>query len=252
MEKNKLVKFSDGRNLLYGSWGAPVGKDENYPLVILMTGDAPCGSKGQTWQQIVPMFHACGIGTFLFDFSGLGNSPGVYKELTLSIGCENFNGVMHYLANNGNYDKNRIGIIGASYGGNVALLEAAKFPEIKAIGLKSPSTFLPEGYQVQYGEKMMEYWGEVGYLETVGLNYTAIIDALFHNTYLQASKITCPVQIVHGTADGAVPIRHVRDLTRVLPNGMLFEIEHADHWYADGNQWQIMANKLISFLNQHL
>ena len=141
MTNNELVTFSDGKNTLYGTWGKPNRVDENYPLVILMTGDGPSGSKGQTWQQIVPLLHENGIGTFLFDFSGLGNSPGIYKELTLSLGCENFKGVMSYMSKNGSYDRNRIGIIGASYGGNVALLEAAKYPQIKAIGLKSPSTF---------------------------------------------------------------------------------------------------------------
>ena len=250
MLNKELVEFSDGRNTLFGTWGLPNGIQENYPLVILMTGDGPSGSKGQTWQQILPMLHENGIGTFLFDFSSLGNSPGIYRELNLSIGCENFRGVMNYLLNSGNYDKNRLGIIGASYGGNVALLEANKFPQIKAIGLKSPSTFLPEGYQIQYGTKTMEEWGKEGYSEEVGLNYTAVLDSLFHNTYLEASKIKCPVQIVHGTADSAVPIRHVRDLTKILKNGYLFEIEDADHWYENGNEWQIMAENLISFLKE--
>lgn len=252
MENNELVEFTDGKNILLGTWGLPKGVVENYPLVILMTGDGPSGSKGQTWQQIVPMLHENGVGTFLFDFSGLGNSPGIYRELNLSLGCQNFKGVMDYLVNNGNFDKNRVGILGASYGGNVALLEAGKYPLIKAIGLKSPSTFLPEGYQLQYGANTMEAWGKEGYSEEVGLNYTAVIDSLFHNTYLEASKIKCPIQIVHGTADSAVPIRHVRDLIKVLQKGSLFEIKDADHWYANGNEWKIMADKLITFLRETL
>ncbi|MCA6362524.1 MAG: prolyl oligopeptidase family serine peptidase [Bacteroidetes bacterium] len=252
MISNQLVEFNDGKNILFGMWGMPDVLQENFPLVILMTGDGPSGSKGQTWQQIVPMLHKIGLGTFLFDFSGLGNSPGVYKELNLSLGCENFKGVMNFVLNNGLHDKNRIGILGASYGGNIALLEASKFSEIKAIALKSPSTFLPEGYQLQYGAKIMEEWGNEGYSKEVGLNYSAVLDSLFHNTYLEASKIECPVQIVHGTADSAVPIRHVRDLKRILKNGNLFEVQDADHWYANGNEWQIMAEKLVFFLNETL
>jgi dipeptidyl aminopeptidase/acylaminoacyl peptidase len=217
-----------------------------------MTGDGPSGSKGQTWQQIIPMLNENGFGTFIFDFSGLGKSPGIYRELNLTLGCQNFNGVMCYLNNNGNFDKNRLGIIGASYGGNVALLEASKYPQIKAIGLKSPSTFLPEGYQLQYGVDTMEKWGNEGYLEEIDLNYTAVIDSLFHNTYLEASKINCPIQIVHGTADSTVPIRHVRDLVKVLKKGYLFEIEEANHWYSNGNEWSIMTDKLITFLKETL
>jgi len=244
---NELVKFDDGVNTLYGSWGAPEDV-ENYPLVILATGDGPNGSKGQTWRQLVHMLNSRGIGTFLFDFSGLGHSPGVYRELTLSTGCKNFQGVVNFVSSSGQHDKNRMGVIGASYGGNVALLEAAKFDQIKAIGLKSASTFLPEGYQLQYGAELMEKWGNDGYSETVGLNYTSVLDSLFHNTYLEASKIQAPVRLVHGTGDSAVPIRHARDLLKVLPNGSIFEIEGADHWYAEGNEWQQMAENLIQFM----
>lgn len=251
MTKNSLVKFDDGTNILYGSWGIPKGK-RDYPLVVLATGDGPGGSKGQTWQQLVPMLNSRGIGTFLFDFSGLGHSPGVYKELTLSLGCKNFQAAINFVSNFGTHDKNRIGVIGASYGGNVALLEASKFQQIKTIGLKSPSTFLPEGYQLQYGADLMETWGKVGYSETVGLNYNSVIDALFQNTYLEASKIKIPVRIVHGTSDSAVPIRHSRDLMKVLQKGSIFEIEGADHWYADGDEWQRMAENLIQFMVDNL
>ena len=251
MSNNSLVKFDDGTNTLYGSWGIPKGKTD-FPLVVIATGDGPGGSKGQTWQQLVPMLTSSGIGTFLFDFSGLGHSPGIYKELTLSLGCSNFRGVIDFVSRSGEHDKNRIGVVGASYGGNVALLEAAKFSQIKAVGLKSPSTFLPEGYQLQYGAKLMEEWGKEGYSESVGLNYNSVIDSLFHNTYKEASKIESPVRIVHGTSDSAVPIRHARDLLKVLPNGSLFEIEGADHWYSEGNEWQQMAENIVQFMVDNL
>ena len=100
MSISDLIEFSDGTNTLYGTWGVPSGVD-SYPLVILATGDGPSGSKGQTWQQLIPMLLAKGIGTFLFDFSGLGNSPGVYRELNLSLGCTNFRGVINFVLNNG-------------------------------------------------------------------------------------------------------------------------------------------------------
>ncbi len=246
-----LVEISNGTDNLYGSWGIPRDA-KNYPLVVLATGDGPNGSKGQTWQQLVPMLLSRGIGTFLFDFSGLGNSPGVYRNLTLSIGCRNFRSVMDFVSNSGQHNRNRIGVIGASFGGNVALLESAEFSNIRAIGLKSPSTFLPEGYQIQYGAELMAVWGKEGFSDTVGLNYSAVIDSLFHNTYLEASKIKIPVRIVHGTCDSAVPIRHARDLLKVLPNGSLYEIEGADHWYSQGNEWQQMASNLVEFMAEFL
>ena len=70
-----LVEFGNDPKLV-GSWSLPTNASSGFPLVILATGDGPNGSKGQTWRQLVPMLNDRGIGTFLFDFAGLGHSPG--------------------------------------------------------------------------------------------------------------------------------------------------------------------------------
>lgn len=250
--ERKLIKFPCGDEFLVGSWNLPRNDQQDCPLVILATGDGPNGSNGQTWSQLVPMLSESGLASFLFDFAGLGNSPGTYEDLTLSRGCRDFRAVMEYVKGSPNHDHNRIGVIGSSFGGNVALLEAANYSEIRAIGLKSASTFLPEGYQDQYGAELMEEWGRTGYSEEVGHTYDIVLDSLFHNTYEAASRIRAKVRIVHGTADSSVPIRHARDLLRVLPSGSILEIEGADHWYAEGDEWQRMAADLVQFMANEL
>jgi pimeloyl-ACP methyl ester carboxylesterase len=249
---NELVGFSCGENFLVGSWGVPKNSQPGYPLVVLATGDGPNGSKGQTWLQLVPMLNERGIGTFLFDFAGLGHSPGEYRDLTLTLGCRDFRAAMDFVGSTGDHDKQRIGIIGSSFGGNVALLEAAHFPQIRAVGLKSASTFLPEGYQIEHGAQLMKDWGETGYSEEIGHTYAIVMDSLFHNTYEAARRIESAVRIVHGTADTSVPIRHARDRLRVLPNGSILEIEGADHWYAEGDEWHRMAVDLVGFMADEL
>ena len=160
MSHQSTVTFrTEDGNDLHGVWSPPNPNTQNYPLVILATGDGPNGSKGQTWQQLVPILNEVGIGTFLFDFAGLGYSPGDYASLTLSRGCRDFRAAVNYAQSHGSHDRSRLGAIGSSFGGNVILLEAAKFPEIKAIGLKSASTFLAEGYEFELGHDKMNQWG---------------------------------------------------------------------------------------------
>jgi len=252
MNNRDLVEFFAGGEKLVGSWGTPSDVEAGYPLVVLATGDGPNGSNGQTWQQLVPMLTGQGIGTFLFDFAGLGHSPGNYATLTLRRGCRDFRAAMDFVLSKGAHDKTRIGVIGSSFGGNVALLEASRYPQIKALGLKSASTFLPEGYQAELGADKMEEWGRVGFLDEVGHTYDIVLDSLFHNTYEAASRIQASVHIVHGTSDSSVPIRHARDLLKVLKNGSILEIEGADHWYAEGDQWQRMAQSIVAFLAAQL
>jgi uncharacterized protein len=242
----ELVEFDDNGSPLFGSWSLP--DESDCPMVILLTGDGPNGSKGATWQNFVPRLNERGIGTFLFDFSGLGHSPGTYANLTLTQGCSNFRAAMAFVQETGSHAKDRIGLIGSSYGGNVALLEAAAHPAVKAIGLKSPSSFLPEGYELQYGPELMKEWGEAGYSEEVGLRYDAVLDSLRHNTFAAAEQINAATRIVHGTSDSAVPIRHSRDLIRIMKNASILEIQGADHWYSEGNEWETMATDLVDFV----
>ncbi|PID33336.1 alpha/beta hydrolase [Candidatus Saccharibacteria bacterium] len=248
----QLVEFGPKGKTLVGSFSSPKGGETGKPIVVLLTGDGPNGSNSQTWRQFVPMLNKAGLNTFLFDFAGLGNSDGDYKTLTLTRGCDDFKRAMEFILSNGSYDRSRIGLIGSSFGGNVALLCAADFDEVKAIGLKSASTFLPEGYQIENGAELMEDWARTGFSEAIGHTYDIVEDSLFHNTYERASKIKCPVRIVHGTADSSVPIRHARDLLCVLPNGSMLEIPGADHWYAEGNEWNQMAKNITAFMSSKL
>ncbi|AUW45880.1 alpha/beta fold hydrolase (plasmid) [Rhizobium ruizarguesonis] len=250
MADDNLLEFSDGTNKLYGRYHYP-NSVRDCPLVVLLTGDGPNGSKSSTWPNLTKKLNDRGLATFLFDFSGLGNSPGVYRELTLSTGCLNFRGVMEFLKA-GDHDHNRVGAIGSSYGGNVILLEGADYPAVKAIGLKSASAFLPEGYVAQYGAAEVDKWAREGFSEEIGLNYSAVLDSLMHNTFERASKIQAPVRFVHGTADSAVPIRHARDLVKLMPNATIHEIDGADHWYAEGDEWEQMADNLADFMKEKL
>ncbi len=246
-----LVTFGPPDNQLVGSFHAPQAQ-AGYPLVILATGDGPSGSKGLTWQNLVPLLSDRGIGSFLFDFAGLGYSPGERRELTLSSGMRDFATVMDFVATHREHDDQRVGIIGASYGGNIALLASAGYPQLKAIGLKSPCCILAEAYQSEYGAELMARWGEAEYLDETEMNYGALIDSLYWNTYEAASRIQVPVRIVHGTADSAVPIRQSRDLVRVVSSASIFEIEGADHWYAENDEWDRMANDLVDFMAKTL
>lgn len=251
LKKIEEVEFIDNDTLLRGKFFVPDTK-EKYPLVILATGDGPSGSNGLTWKNIVPMLLKKGIGAFLFDFAGLGNSDGERRNLTLPIGVSNFSAVINQVRKHVGHNPEKIGLIGASFGGNIALLVTSEYPEIKAVGLKSPCSYLPEAFLSEYGEEEMERWARLGYTDKAGFNYTAVEEALKISTYLHAEKITVPVCIVHGTADSAVPIRQSRDLVRLIKNSELIPIEGADHWYANGDEWEQMANHLVDFMEKVL
>lgn len=247
----KTIEFEDAGTILRGRFFTPKGK-KDYPLVILATGDGPSGSNGLTWRNLVPLLIEKGIGAFLFDFAGLGNSDGERRNLTLKMGMSNFICAIEEVRKHKEHNPTKLGIIAASFGGNVALLIAEKCQNIKAIGLKSPCCYLPEAFLCEYGEEQMRIWQELDYTEKVGFNYTAVEEALRLNTYVQAEKINIPIRVVHGNADSIVPVRQVRDLMRFLKKGELIEIDGADHWYSENDEWDRMAKYLVDFMEEQL
>jgi len=246
-----MIEFKDNDITLIGQWFEPEDC-EHYPVVLLATGDGPSGSKGLTWVNIVPRFLELNYGCFLFDFDGLGYSPNQRRDLTMTKGISNVRAAIKEIKRNPRADTSRIAGVGASFGGNALLLAAPMEPDIKVLALKSPCCFIAEAFICELGLQKVEQWSREGYLEEAGFNYDAFLDSYNHNTYEAASKIEIPVRVVHGSKDSAVPLRQSLDLMKFLKNGSLTVIEDADHWYAEGNEWELMAADLIAFVKANL
>lgn len=241
------TEFQSDGITLRGRWYEPEGEGK-FPVVIFASGDGPKGSGGETWTNLVPKFERHGFGVFAFDFAGLGSSDGERRALTLSRGVSNFRDAMTELQGNRRVDSARIGALGASFGGNVVLLAAGDLPALRAIALKSPCSYMPEAFVSEFGFDRVERWRSEGYLEEIGFDYAAFLDPLGVSTYELVKRIEVPMRIVHGGADSVVPVRQSHDLTVFLQDGSLRVIEGADHWYAEGDEWEIMAEDLVDFL----
>lgn len=246
-----MINFDDNGTTLIGQWFEPEGFD-NYPVVLLATGDGPSGSKGLTWVNLVPRFLELNFGCFLFDFDGLGHSPNRRRDLTMTKGVSNIHAAIREIEKNSKADSTRIAGVGASFGGNALLLAAPDEPSITVLALKSPCCFIAEAFACEIGLDKVEKWSVEGYSEEAGFNYDAFLDSYNHNTYAAAKRIKAPVRVVHGSKDSAVPIRQSMDLMKFLENGSLTVIEGADHWYSEGNEWEMMATDIIAFVKENL
>jgi len=248
----KEITFKDNNTVLRAKWFEPENAKEQYPVVLLATGDGPKGSGGQTWATIPKMLNEKGIAAFLFDFAGLGKSDGMRKELTISTGISNFKAALRQIGKHTGHAPKSVGVFAASFGGNAALLACATEPDIKAIALKSPCCYLPEAFICEFGHDLVNKWANTGFLEQIGFNYDSFIDSLRYSTYEAATKIDATVMVAHGEADTIIPFRQSQDLMHYLKEGDLVGIPGADHWYAEGDQWQQMATTLVDFLANEL
>lgn len=246
-----MIEFRDNGVSLRARWYEPDGV-LSYPVVVIASGDAPGGSTGARWEDMIARLLARGIGCLAFDFEGLGHSDGTRRTLTLRKGIGNLRAALKLTACNRRADPSRVAGLGASFGANVLLLAAASEPALRLLALRSPCCFLAETFLSEFGSGKVEAWSRVGYLDEIGFDYQAFLDAFFHNTYEAASQLAIPVRVVHGSNDSVVPIRQSIDLMKFLKKGSMRTIEGAGHYYETPAQWDAMAEDLIGFIAEHI
>jgi uncharacterized protein len=238
--------------VLRGKFIQPETSKTKFPLVIMLTGDGPKGSKSLSWVNIPPRLAKHGIASMLFDFSGLGNSDGARKELTLSKGIADFKIIFNQIEKHTWIDFDRLSIMGSSFGACVALMLPEILNKCKAIGFKSPSTFLPDAYFKELSLETYNNWIKSGYCEENGYNSKVLFDPFKYNVYAEIPKIKSKCLITHGDADEVVPYQQSLFLKDLLSGEVeLITFENGDHGYS-GENWEKMAFTFETFYKNEL
>jgi alpha-beta hydrolase superfamily lysophospholipase len=217
--------------------------------IILLTGDSKKGTLSDTWTGAVSTLRESGFGLFLFDFHSQGRSEGDRRELTLSRGVQNLEDALPLARELSPHAS--VGYFASSFGAAVLLAAMDSIPAPQAITFKSPAVVLAEAYEREHGSmEAMERWRSAGVSEVNGLSYAAYADARAYELYEQASSITCPTLIVHGTADEIVPVAQSRRLANAIGrNARLVEIPHGDHNYKTPGAMTALLNETVLFFN---
>lgn len=135
----KKVEFKVGNEVLRGSLFVPVGKGP-FPGVIFYHGR---GSNRGRYLEIGKQFAEKGIMALAFDFRGCGESDGKFPDQTQRMGIDDARAGLEFLLSQ-NVDKNRIGVMGTSFGGFVTAIIVPEFEFIKSIVLRVPAIFPEE------------------------------------------------------------------------------------------------------------
>ena len=122
----KQVEFKSGKETLRGSLFIPKGKGP-FPGVIFFHGR---GSDRKNYLGMGKNLSENGVITLAFDFRGCGDSEGDFKNQTHRMGIEDAEGGLKFVLSQ-NTDKNRIGLLGSSFGGYCAAMLVNRYDYIK-------------------------------------------------------------------------------------------------------------------------
>ncbi len=226
-----------------------------FPVVLLCHGFLS-SKESATNRALSQRLPALGIATLRFDFFGHGESRGPFQELTLTRCLNQTKVALSWLKA---FGSPRIGLIGGSFGGLVALHTAAQCADLSVLGLKCPVFDYPPLWRERLGEAGMRGWQEEGNLSFMGpagkarLGYAFYEDLARYDGERAAAEIRCPTRIVHGDADEYVPVsQSQRLLAGIRGEQDLVLLRGANHDFSEPFHFTRMIDLLTDWIGRWL
>ncbi|MBI2031452.1 MAG: alpha/beta fold hydrolase [Candidatus Levybacteria bacterium] len=198
MKSESVIIKSDGHNLS-GTIIKPDG-NEKIPAVVFYHG--MISQSKPRYIKRAEELAKVGISSLCFDFRGCGESEGKLGELTLKDWLDDSILAFDYLINQEFVDKDRIGIMGKSFGGEMAALVAEK-RNVRSIVLHAPAVYPDTWFDDKFtwdeeiSRKRKEYRNSEKALDN---NAIRAIEKFKGSLLVVGSELdgTCPKTIVKG------------------------------------------------------
>ncbi len=146
------------------------------------------------------------IALLRFDCAGHGDSEGEFKKVTLGQQFRDLEAAFQYVSRLRTVNKQRIGLLGESFGSILVTLFTLKYPQIKAIVFWAPALNQKSLLLQWHTRYQIRKWKKQGYLDKntcrVGIQHLMGVEK--KNFVEEAVKLTAPILIVHGTKDDVV------------------------------------------------
>jgi pimeloyl-ACP methyl ester carboxylesterase len=215
------------------------------------------GKNSTTNKTLTRLLNEQGLATFRFDFFGQGESDGPFEKITTTLAVHQAETALDLVLARG-YD--RIGLVGSSFGGLVAILTAAQRSDIACLALKCPVVDFAEELRLTFGLDELAQWQTtdtvpniMGGPDRIRLQYDFYEDCLSQIAYGPAERISIPTLIVQGEKDECVPLHQSRRLYDALKGPKRLELlPEADHQFTRGDDFRQMTTSISNWLVTHL
>ncbi|KAM7252640.1 hypothetical protein ACFE04_008149 [Oxalis oulophora] len=188
--------------------------------------------------SIAAAFHTKGITAFRFDFAGNGESEGTFQYGNYRREAQDLRAVVQHFHRN---NREVIALIGHSKGGNVVLLYASMYNDVRTIVNLSGRFNLERGMETRLGKDFLQAIKRDGFIDVHNrrgkfeyrVTEESLMDRLTTDTKGACLLIheNCRVLTVHGSKDKIVPATDAFEFAKLIRNHTLHIIEGADHEY---------------------
>lgn len=246
VEWHRVVFPSRRGARLVGCWHPGGGSR----LVILCHG-MESSKEGDKSVALARALVAEGCDALRFDFSFVGESEGRFADLTVSGEVDDLAGAWAFARDR---VRGRIGIVGSSLGGTVAVLFAAEEGAVAAVATIA-AVAAPGARALALPSAERDRWRRDGSYDLHGTRVgRAFLDDIERLDVLAAARrISCPMLITHGTADTIVPCADARALADAV--GAAAEVRMyagVDHRFSDPDRRRELITDIATWMRARL
>jgi dipeptidyl aminopeptidase/acylaminoacyl peptidase len=240
-----IISITNGARGVPATVVVPDG-DGPFPAVVINHGHGGGRQEGGGFERLAKALADAGILSIRMDFPGSGDSTEPFTEGYLSNMISDSNASLSHLLANYPADPERLGILGYSMGGRIALTIAAGADNpYKAVGLLAPSSDPGKGLLLYFAGSEAEYErlyaeasGDKGYADyTTQWGQVQQLSKRWFDELLASSPndgiaaYTGPMLIVHGDKDDVIKMPEVEALAAAYPAAAVVTVPEADHGY---------------------
>jgi len=259
--EKKWVTFENGAKTLYGVIHMPVDKDP-FPGVVIFHGFGgnKCGKHRLYVREAMKLVEA-GIAVLRFDFRGAGDSDGDFCEVDLDSEVSDAIRGVDYLSNLPSVDSSRIGLLGRSLGGAIAVLVASQLDHVKSLALWAPvfsAHQWREEWQQAQQEKTSHFLDE-GYVAFEGqLTNVSFVEQFFAMRLEENIKRLGHLPLIHfhGEQDTKVNLQHAAYYEKYRSDATapsrFIRLANSDHDFDDVKDQELLLDETSRWFKETL
>ncbi len=233
---DEKFQVTSGDHRIVGILSIPEGAGP-FPCVLLSHG-LVSSKESSKYIFLSERFCAIGVASCRFDYHGCGESGGNIAETTLTIRLRDLESVLEHVLDNPSINGDRIGILGSSFGGSTALLEAARNQSIRCVALWATPYMLEEKKDETISD--------------IPLQRSIFVDFSRYDLLEEARKVSRAI-VIHGELDEVVPCAEGKAIYEHLKRPKKFVlIKGADHTFTDLAHRNKAADMSIAWFKRYL
>jgi len=224
----------------------------SFPLVIRVNG-MPGKSPEEDEQRFAHYFVENDIAYFTYDHVGVRQSTGIFSYYEAQSNIEK---VIDLLVQDPKINPLKIGLLGESFGGAMALCHTARDNRVKCCAIRSPvfdTEIVPKNPLFKFFIRALTRNKEMRFPDVDFKKEYAIQTKQFNPAKL-ATYLTKPFYLIAGNKDALFPEKGFHQLfNKIKSKEKKIEIlDGANHNFTDKNHFQQMCRNLVDFYHTHL